>query len=254
MDEPRARDDAGDGANGFADELVGGRKGIVGALLGEHRFAHAVVVEGDQRAGVGGKFCEGIVGLVAAAFPFEGEGHGGDDHHKGTCLASDARDGRSGTRSRATAETDADEDKLMAVDAAAQCWLRLEQGFFAELGITTGAQPFEQTFAQLNFFRHDTGTEHPCIGAQQKQASRIHAIERDPLEKVCSRATDADDFDGCRIDDRAVRSRVGDHGLVKCRGCGTVEKFSQFPKGQNIRAMRPKNPGGDTRSASTIKA
>jgi hypothetical protein len=33
-----------------------------------------------------------------------------------------------------------------------------------------------------------------------------------------------------------------------------MKKFSQFPKGQNIREMRPKNPGGDTRSASTIKA
>ena len=54
MDEPRARDDAGDGANGFADELVGGREGIVGALLGEDGFAHAIVVEGDERTGVGG--------------------------------------------------------------------------------------------------------------------------------------------------------------------------------------------------------
>ena len=120
VDESWARDDAGDGANGFADELVGGREGIVGTLLGEHRFAHAVVVEGDQRVGVGGKFCEGVVGLLAAAFPFESEGHGGDDHHKGTCLAGDARDSWRGTRSRATAKTDADEDKLMAFDAAAQ--------------------------------------------------------------------------------------------------------------------------------------
>jgi hypothetical protein len=87
---------------------------------GEHRFAHAVVVEGDQRVGVGGKFCEGVVGLLAAAFPFEGEGHGRDNHHKGACLAGDARDGWRGARSRAAAEADANKDKLMAVETAAQ--------------------------------------------------------------------------------------------------------------------------------------
>ena len=137
-----------------------------------------------------------FVGLLAAAFPFERKGSGGDDHHHRAQLTGDAGNLRCGTRTRAASEADANENKLLTLKTAAQGGLDFERGFFPKFRVAARAQTFEQFFAQLDFFRRDTGTEHARIGAQQKQTRRVDAINRETLKKVGAGTADADDFDG----------------------------------------------------------
>ena len=109
----------------FADHVVGRGEGFVDALLGEHEFAHAVVVEGDQRVGKNGEFVERGLRLFAAAVAFEGEGHGGEDHDERAFLAGDAGDDGRGTGAGAAAETGAEENDAAALDRGADLLLRL---------------------------------------------------------------------------------------------------------------------------------
>jgi hypothetical protein len=91
-------------------------EGFVDALLGEHEFAHAVVIESDERVGEHGEFVERGLGLVAAALALEGEGHGGENHDEGPFLARDAGDDGSGAGAGAAAEAHAEENNAPAFD------------------------------------------------------------------------------------------------------------------------------------------
>ena len=107
IDETGPDDQADDGFHRLADHVVGGEERVMDALFGDHEFAHAVVIEGDEGVGKHGQFVERGFGLIAAAFALEGKWHGREHHHKRPFLTRDARHNGCRARSRATTQADA---------------------------------------------------------------------------------------------------------------------------------------------------
>ena len=212
MIKPGADDQADDGLDRLADHVVGGDEGFVDALLGEHEFAHAVVVEGDQRVGEHGEFVERGFGLFAAAFAFEGEGHGGENHDKGAFLAGDAGDDGRRAGAGAAAETGAEEHDAAALDRGADLLFRLQHRLVAEFGIAAGAEAFGEIDAELDFLPGEAGAERADVGVEGEQFGAFHAIERDAFEHVGAGTAEADDFDGGGGNGLLGVAGVGDHG------------------------------------------
>ncbi len=214
VDEAGANDEADDGLDRLGDHVVRGSEGFVDALFGEHEFAHAVVVEGDEGVGEDGEFVESGFGLVAGTLPFEGEGHGGEDDNEGSFFAGDAGNDGSRAGTGAAAETGAEEHDAAAFHSFPDFIFGFEHGLVAEFGIAAGAEAFGEVHAELDLFFGEAGAEGADVGVEREQLGAVQAVEGDAFQHVGASAAEADDFDG-----------RGGNGLMGIAGVGNHREF-----------------------------
>ena len=142
VDKARPHHDPGNRTDTLRDHAISCGKRFVDTLLGENKFSHSRVVEGDQGIRKQGQLIKSQLCLVFSAFPLEIERGCGKYNRKGPLLPGQPRYQGSCTRTGASSQSDADEDNLAVAQCIPNFQFRLLCRLVPKRWITPDPSPF----------------------------------------------------------------------------------------------------------------
>ena len=147
----RTENDVHRSANALADNLVGCSKRLCDTVPGHDQFAHAIVIEGDNRVGIPRDRFESVCRLPRSALSLKGKGHGREHDKEYSLFASNPAYLRGGTRTGSTAETNAKEKHPIPANGLTDFINRFKSSLASQRRIASRSHTFQQGRTKLNF-------------------------------------------------------------------------------------------------------
>ena len=174
VDDAGNGDDVGDALHALAEDVVGDAERLEEAgVLGDREQLFV----GDDDGGVDRihQFGDAALGLLHAAFAFEGEWLGHHRNRERAHFAGERGDDGSGTGAGAAAQAGGDEDHVGAFEGLDDLVGIFERGFAADFGVGAGAQAVGQLHAELNLHRRARHPQRLQVGVGDDELDAFHA-------------------------------------------------------------------------------
>ena len=197
--ESRSLNQVHNRTDALADGRVGFGKRLVNACVRPDHVAHLIVFKANHCVGNLVETTQSFASLGVATPAFERKWQRGKRKHQRPRLAGEMCDIRCRTRTRAAAESRANEDHSCTGQRLANLFCRFESGLIANFGVATCAQTAGDRAAELHFVRSNGTCQRLHVGVNRQDLGSLQSVEHDPVERVETGAANTDNFDWNRV-------------------------------------------------------